>query len=138
MSPPRSIMDGVTLVNVSKVQRPTPDQWPKSELTGEPVDPYSEAWRHECECRHVLDKMGSRAERAAYLEGIEQKRGKPSADKIKTDILFLHYMRLAVKAQTEDELKIVTDRIASERPPMFFTVIDRIKAEWLRRRQAAV
>ena len=131
-------MDGVTLVNVSKIPRPTPDQWPKSEFTGEPVDPYSEAWRHECECRFILDKMSTRPQRAAYLEGIEQKRGKPSADKIKTDILFLHYMRLAVKAQTEDELKIVTDRTASERPPMFFTVIDRIKAEWLRRRQAAV
>lgn len=112
MSPPRSIMDGVTLVNVSKVQRPTPDQWPKSELTGEPVDPYSEAWRHECECRHILDKMGSRAERAAYIAGVEDRRGKPSADRIRADILFLHYFRQAEHCESREELDDLTARIS--------------------------
>ena len=140
MSPPRSIMDGVTLVNVSKVQRPTPDQWPKSELTGEPVDPYSEAWRHECECRHILDKMGSRAERAAYIAGVEDRRGKPSADRIRADILFLHYFRQAEHCESREELDDLTARIWEEQRSALGTndLINRIVAEWFRRIDAAV
>jgi hypothetical protein len=46
----------------------------RSELTGEMVDTSSEAWRHECEVRHMVDKMGP-AQLKAYLEGDDENRG---------------------------------------------------------------
>jgi hypothetical protein len=46
----------------------------RSELTGEMVDTSSEAWRHECEVRHLLDKM-SPAQLKTFLEGGEESRG---------------------------------------------------------------
>lgn len=46
----------------------------RSELTGEMVDTSSEAWRHECEVRHMVDKM-SPAQLKAYLEGDGENRG---------------------------------------------------------------
>ena len=133
-------MDGVTLVNVSNVQRPTPDQWPKSELTGEPVDPYSEAWRHECECRSILDGMSTRAQRTKQLDGIEKFRGKPSADALRADILFLHYFRQAENCESREELDDLTARIWEEQRSAIGTndLINRIVAEWFRRIEAAV
>lgn len=48
------------------------------------VDTYSEAWRHECEVRYVANKPNNPA-RAEYLLHVEQKRGKPAADKLRVD-----------------------------------------------------
>jgi hypothetical protein len=41
-----------------------------SELTGEPVDTYSEAWRHECECAWLLENKPSKALKHLYLYGV--------------------------------------------------------------------
>lgn len=41
-----------------------------SELTGEPVDTSSDAWRHECECRWLLDNKTTRAAKHQYLYGV--------------------------------------------------------------------
>lgn len=41
-----------------------------SELTGEPVDTSSEAWRHECECRWLLSEKAGRADKHLYLYGV--------------------------------------------------------------------
>jgi hypothetical protein len=46
---------------------------------------YTEAWRHECEVRHVL-KMATRQQRAEYLDGVERKRGKAPADRLRRDV----------------------------------------------------
>ncbi len=51
------------------------------------VDTYSEAWRHECEVRHIASLP--RDERRAYLFGVRAKRGKNadvSADRIKAGL----------------------------------------------------
>lgn len=50
-----------------------------------PVDTTSEAWRHDCEVRHVA-AMPTRQQRADYINGIERKRGKPAADRIRADL----------------------------------------------------
>ena len=50
------------------------------------VDKMSEQWRHECEVRFVI-KLSTREIRATYLNGVEQKRGKPAADKLRMDVL---------------------------------------------------
>jgi len=36
----------------------------------------SEAWRHECEARHLLDGFPNGEARARYLDGVEKKRGR--------------------------------------------------------------
>jgi hypothetical protein len=41
-----------------------------SELTGEPVDTSSEAWRHECECAWLLANKPNRAAKHLYLYGV--------------------------------------------------------------------
>jgi hypothetical protein len=43
-----------------------------------------EDWRHECEARHVAN-MKSNRERVAYVEGVEEKRGKAAAEALKTE-----------------------------------------------------
>lgn len=55
-----------------------------SELTGQPVDTYSEAWRYECECRHILGLPSSDA-RNALLASIAKQRGKEAADRLRID-----------------------------------------------------
>jgi hypothetical protein len=45
-----------------------------SELTGQPVNTWSEEWQHECEARAVL-KM-SKAERDAFFNGRKDENGK--------------------------------------------------------------
>ena len=46
-----------------------------------PVDKNSEAWRLECEARHVLSLKDKKA-RNAYLGRIRVKRGDQAADKL--------------------------------------------------------
>lgn len=41
-----------------------------SEFTGEPVDTASEEWRHECECRYMLDHFTTRDQRNLHIEGV--------------------------------------------------------------------
>lgn len=57
-------------------------------IDGTEVANDSEAWRAETEARAVLAKP-VRADRIAYLALVEQRRGKPAADKLKADILRL-------------------------------------------------
>lgn len=64
-----------------------------SELTGIEVDTYSEEWRHECECRWLLDSLPSKQERREYLDKVEKRRGKPAADKMYADALAIHAVR---------------------------------------------
>ena len=50
-------------------------------LDGREVDSASEDWRHECEARHIA-KLPTLADRRAWLEVIEHKRGKAEADRL--------------------------------------------------------
>lgn len=50
-----------------------------------PVDTWSEVWRHECEVRWVARLPSSHARRA-YVDGIEQRRGKPAADRLRAGL----------------------------------------------------
>ncbi|WP_191058449.1 DUF7696 family protein [Geminicoccus harenae] len=75
----------------------------RSELSDEPVDIYSEAWRHECECRYVLDGLHSKESRNRWLYGspdgaqpadgnfprgcVAKIRGVEAADRIKAGVL---------------------------------------------------
>lgn len=49
---------------------------------GREVASDSEAWRHECEARHILS-LPNAEERRAWLERIEAKRGKAAADRLR-------------------------------------------------------
>lgn len=49
---------------------------------GRQVDSASEAWRHETEARHIA-KLPTLADRRAWLEAIEHKRGKAEADRLR-------------------------------------------------------
>ena len=51
-------------------------------LDGREVDTASEDWRHECEARAIA-ALPTLAERRAWLEGIEAKRGKAEADRLR-------------------------------------------------------
>lgn len=51
-------------------------------LDGTEVANDSEAWRHECEARAIA-KLPTLAERRAWLDDIERKRGKPAADRLR-------------------------------------------------------
>ena len=42
----------------------------------------SDDWRHECEARHIA-KLPTLADRRAWLEVIEHKRGKAEADRLR-------------------------------------------------------
>lgn len=91
----------------------------RSELSDEPVDIYSEAWRHECECRYVLDGLHSRESRNRWLYGnddgkdrnygpgstnsqkcIAAKRGVEAADRIKAGVLAIIQSRKARAAES--------------------------------------
>ena len=50
------------------------------------VDSASEAWRHECEARHVA-RMRTAEERHAWLEDIARKRGRDEADRLRATVL---------------------------------------------------
>lgn len=64
-----------------------------SELTGEEVDTWSEAYRHECECRFVL-QMPTREARKQYLLDITKRRGTASVAKIEADATTLYWKRV--------------------------------------------
>lgn len=51
-------------------------------IDGREVDSASEDWRHECEARHIA-KLPTLADRRAWLEVIERKRGKVEADRLR-------------------------------------------------------
>lgn len=51
-------------------------------IDGRQVDSASEAWRHETEARNIA-LLPTLAERRAWLEAIEHKRGKPAADALR-------------------------------------------------------
>lgn len=51
-------------------------------IDGSQVDSASDAWRHECEARAVAD-LRTLDERRAWLEAVEKRRGKPSADRLR-------------------------------------------------------
>lgn len=42
-------------------------------LTGAEVDTASEAWRHSCECRWLLDNKPTRTEKHRYLFGVNDR-----------------------------------------------------------------
>lgn len=46
---------------------------------------YTEAWRHECEVRYVV-KMDGPESRRAFLDGVEKKRGKAAADRLRDGV----------------------------------------------------
>lgn len=51
-------------------------------IDGSEVDSSSDEWRHESEARAIA-KLPSLAERRAWLEDIQRKRGKPAADRLR-------------------------------------------------------
>ena len=51
-------------------------------LDGREVDSASEHWRHECEARAIA-ALPTLAERRAWLEQVEKRRGKESADRLR-------------------------------------------------------
>jgi hypothetical protein len=61
-------------------------------IDGRKVESNSEYWRHECEARHIM-ALPSTVDRRALLESIEQKRGKPAADRLRATILALWQAR---------------------------------------------
>ncbi len=63
------------------------------EITGETVSSYSEAYRHECECRAIL-RMATRDERAKAISAVAARRGTECAVKLKRDALLIHMLRL--------------------------------------------
>jgi hypothetical protein len=54
-------------------------------LDGREVDSNSEEHRHECEARAIA-QLRTLADRRAHLEGIEAKRGKAAADRLRETI----------------------------------------------------
>lgn len=46
---------------------------------------WTEQYRHECEVRFLLS-MPTRAQRAAYLDGLERKRGDAAVARLKADL----------------------------------------------------
>ena len=50
-------------------------------LDGREVPADSEEWRHECEARAIA-ALPTLADRRAWLEGIEARRGKADADRL--------------------------------------------------------
>lgn len=57
-------------------------------IDGTVVDSTSEAWRHETEARAIA-ALPTLAERRAWLEAIEHKRGKAEADRLRDTMMKL-------------------------------------------------
>ena len=51
-------------------------------IDGTEVDSASEAWRHECEARAIA-ALPTLADRRAWLEAVEKRRGKDEADRLR-------------------------------------------------------
>lgn len=49
------------------------------------IDTSSEQHRHACEIRFVIS-LPSASKRKAFLDGVEQKRGKAAADRLRDDV----------------------------------------------------
>jgi hypothetical protein len=58
-------------------------------VDGAEVDSASEAWRHECEARHIL-ALPTLPERRAWLEAIEKRRGTDAVKALRRTMLALH------------------------------------------------
>lgn len=52
---------------------------------GTQVPADSEAWRHECEARHIAG-LPSRAARTEWLEALERRRGREAVDQLRATI----------------------------------------------------
>lgn len=104
-----------------------------SELTGQPVDTYSEEWRHECECRHILGLPDQYA-RNDLLAGITKRRGSAAAERIRVDVAVIFLMR-----QPDEHWPRHLESFLNSQG-FHFTELVRIKAEGIRqaRREAAV
>lgn len=72
------------------------------EVTGEEVDTTSEAWRHECEARYILDTLKTRQERNRFLDcdvfdpatrrrtrGIKQQRGEAEEKRLRATVMLI-------------------------------------------------
>ena len=70
----------------------TPTEQPPEPIA-QPIDTWGEAWRHACEVRWVAALPTIHARRA-YLEGIEQRRGKPAATRLRDDIAAMWAQRI--------------------------------------------
>jgi hypothetical protein len=75
------------------------DNFAVSEFTGEPVNTWSEEWRHECELRAVLAMPKS--SREAYFNGVKDSkergiiavRGQAATDRIRAGLARLEEIR---------------------------------------------
>lgn len=82
-----------------------------SELTGEEIDSASEAWRHETECRYVLDQLPDREARNAYLDAAQKRRGEEAVARIRTDVYRLIEVR---KSRTSGQTQPGVDDVTSQ------------------------
>lgn len=57
-------------------------------IDGREVDSNSEEWRHEAEARAIA-KLPTTAERRAWIESIETRRGKAAADRLRATLTAL-------------------------------------------------
>lgn len=56
------------------------------------IDTWGEVWRHECEVRWLANRPNANTRRA-YLDAIEQRRGRPAADRLRASLLALWQTR---------------------------------------------
>lgn len=63
-----------------------PNGHPNRASTWSMPDRDSEAWRHECEVRYVIN-LPTAADRRRYLDGVEEQRGKEAADRLRADVM---------------------------------------------------
>ena len=64
-----------------------------SELTGETVNTSSEAWRHECECRYILELLKVKGAGPDYVRDVEKRRGSAAAMRLFDDVMKLKKLR---------------------------------------------
>jgi hypothetical protein len=63
-------------------------------IDGSVVDSYSEAWRHQCEAQHLLDRF-QLIPRRAYLAAIKTRRGDEAYNRLTRTIVALWEARKA-------------------------------------------
>ena len=103
-----------------------------SELTGQPIDTYSEQYRHECECRHILGLPDQYA-RNDMLAMIAKRRGAAASERIRVDVAVIFLLR-----QPDEAWPGYLESFLNSQG-FHFTEPVRIKAEGIRqaRREAA-
>ena len=69
-------------------------------IDGSVVASDSEAWRHECEARHLLDGM-SLPVRRAYLAAIKAKRGDAAYDRLAATVTAIWQARRNARGSSE-------------------------------------